>query len=410
MYKPLPNDSPPIVFFGVSWHHNYGEHRRRHNNGGRGMAIIDLYSGCGGLSLGAKLAGFHTITAVDIDSDLQSAFSLNFPNTHTVTADVRELTNAFWEYELAGRRVDGVIGGPPCQGFSRMGKREVGDPRNTLVGEFFRQVMLIRPRFFVMENVEGLLDDDFRDVLFEGLEVVAKRYQVVGPMMVNAADFGVPTERKRVLVLGYDPQEMDPIDEQDIAAGHASSRTIVADAICDIPEPTSVGEKGDDRFGWAKYRNTRGVLSLYAERCRSAPPADIGAPLARAMLEAGFVSGLVATAHSSEVRNRFAATPQRGVEPVSRYPKLAWNSLCPTLRAGTGKDRGSFQSVRPIHPESPRVISVREAARLQGFPDWFLFHPTKWHSFRMIGNSVSPLMSEAIFKVISSRLTTALVA
>ena len=95
---------------------------------------------------------------------------------------------------------------------------------------------------------------------------------------------------------------------------------------------------------------------------------------------------------------------QGHMDPIGRHPRLAWNGLCPTLRAGTGSDRGSYQSVRPIHPEENRVITVREAARLQGFPDNHLFHPTVWHSFRMIGNSVSPIMAEAIFSAIAAHL------
>jgi len=82
------------------------------------------------------------------------------------------------------------------------------------------------------------------------------------------------------------------------------------------------------------------------------------------------------------------------VDSISKARRLDVEGLCPTLRAGTGPERGSFQAVRPIHPRAPRVISPREAARLQGFPDWFVFDHTKWHAFRQIGNSVSPLVSE----------------
>jgi DNA (cytosine-5)-methyltransferase 1 len=92
-----------------------------------------------------------------------------------------------------------------------------------------------------------------------------------------------------------------------------------------------------------------------------------------------------------------------GVDAVGRHQRLDWRGQCPTLRAGTGSDRGSYQSVRPIHPEHDRVITVREAARLQGFPDRHMFHPTTWHSFRMIGNSVSPIIARAIFGAIAER-------
>jgi DNA (cytosine-5)-methyltransferase 1 len=91
-------------------------------------------------------------------------------------------------------------------------------------------------------------------------------------------------------------------------------------------------------------------------------------------------------------------------DPVTKAYRLEWNGQCPTIRAGTGADKGAFQAVRPLHPGKGRVITVREGARLQGFPDWFVFHPTKWHSFRMIGNSVSPIVSKGIFKRLAAKI------
>jgi len=104
--------------------------------------------------------------------------------------------------------------------------------------------------------------------------------------------------------------------------------------------------------------------------------------------------------HSTRVAERYAMTAQGKYDPVSRSYKLYPNGFCPTLRAGTGPDHGSFQAVRPLHPTEARVITPREAARLQGFPDWFQFSPTKWHSFRQIGSSVSPIIAERILAVV----------
>ena len=104
------------------------------------------------------------------------------------------------------------------------------------------------------------------------------------------------------------------------------------------------------------------------------------------------------------VVKRFKGIAEGGVDPVGRHPRLAWSGQCPTLRAGTGTDPGSYQSIRPRHPKQPRVITVREAAKLQGFPDSHRFHSTVWHSFRMIGNSVAPIMAQAIIKVIGAKL------
>ena len=137
---------------------------------------------------------------------------------------------------------------------------------------------------------------------------------------------------------------------------------------------------------------------------RSPAPEGLGMSLAKEELEQGRISGFFTTIHSAAVHERYKNTLQGQTDSVSRSKKLKWDGLCPTLRAGTGSDRGSHQAVRPLHPEQGRVITVREAARLQGFPDWFTFHPTKWHSFRMIGNSVSPIISNKILGVIHNSL------
>jgi DNA (cytosine-5)-methyltransferase 1 len=102
------------------------------------------------------------------------------------------------------------------------------------------------------------------------------------------------------------------------------------------------------------------------------------------------------TKHSPESIERFASTPHGKNEPISRFYKLDPDGLCNTLRAGTASNKGAFTSPRPIHPFVPRCITVREAARLHSFPDWFRFHPTKWHGFRQIGNSVPPLLAQAV--------------
>jgi len=365
---------------------------------------VDLFSGCGGFGLGAELAGFEVIAAVDIDRDLQSAYRANFPNTQAFQADVSLLDGPGWDF-LIGRghsRLDLLIGGPPCQGFSRMGKHRADDPRNTLIGHYFRHVQLLQPRMFVMENVEGLMDKTKVEFLLDALGELPDWYRIVGPLVVNAADLGAPTNRRRVIVIGYDSRDVDAIELADIETLLTEAKITVREAIGDLPAPIPDTKLTLD-LGWASYPRRTSILSAYAERCRRLPDRSIGAHDALTQLVNGRVSGLFATVHSTKVQDRFIETPQGSVEPISRYPKLAWSGQCPTLRAGTGAEKGSFQAMRPIHPTQPRVITVREAARLQGFPDWFVFHPTKWHSFRMIGNSVSPVVSEAILSVLHKK-------
>lgn len=362
--------------------------------------IVDLFSGCGGFGLGAELAGFHSKVAIDIDPDLQSAYRLNFPNTQAIISDISIMTAESWRFLLGNTDVDGVIGGPPCQGFSRIGKNDKKDPRRELMHHFFRTVNIIKPKFFVMENVEGLLDKGNVEGLLDAIETVDPCYTVLDPIVVDASLYGVPTKRKRVVVIGFDTSRMDAITSEDITTTNIPAVT-VKQAISDLPSPVEV-IKGDEEFGWARYTSKN--ISNYAKLMRSPPPKGMGSELAKKMMADKMVSGVFNTVHTDIVKERFSETLQGKVEPISRYPRLKSDGHCPTLRAGTGKDRGNFQAMRPIHPDEPRVITVREAARLQGFPDWFLFHRTKWHSFRMIGNSVCPLLSKEIFERIKPKL------
>lgn len=363
--------------------------------------IVDLFCGCGGFGLGAELAGFTTFAAVDIDSTLQSAYKLNFPKVKVIEGDLSTFRADTWEEILNGTLIDGVIGGPPCQGYSRIGKSDKSDSRRTLLSHFFRNVNLVNPKFFIMENVEGLMDSRNKYELENALTLLDSRYRVLPPMIVNASHYGAPTQRKRVIVIGYDPSRLSSLNI-DAFKPLKSTNTTVSDAIIDLGTTITQSRESDD-FGWGQYSRIN-QPSSYAKKMRSLPRKDLGWTEARVKLEKGQVSGFFETVHSSEVMERYKNTANGKTDPVSRAKKLDWNGLCPTLRAGTGSDKGSHQAVRPIHPEEPRVITVREAARLQGFPDWFVFHPTKWHSFRMIGNSVSPIVSEAILKVIKRQL------
>lgn len=365
------------------------------------LNIVDLFCGCGGFGLGAELAGFNTLVAVDVDETLQSAYRKNFPRTQVLTADLSSTEAEFWSANLGSQVVDGVIGGPPCQGYSRMGVSDLNDPRRSLLRHFFRNINIIQPKFFVMENVEGLMDEKNRFELDAALRILDKRYTVTAPIIVDAADFGAPTKRRRVIVIGYDPRLINAINVESLIKPGLPS-ALVEDAIKDLGPP--VGQSKNPRdFGWGRYIEV-GSLSSYARQLREAPPEYLGWKEAKSQLLEGNISGFFDTTHSDSVRKRYAETVPNTVDKVSRAKKLAWNGHCPTLRAGTGADKGSHQAVRPIHPEQPRVITVREAARLQGFPDWFVFHNTKWHSFRMIGNSVSPIVSKAILSEIKASL------
>jgi len=351
------------------------------------MKLIDLFCGCGGFSLGAHRAGFEVAAAYDIDEILTSSYTKNFPHTNLHHRDVGALTGSEI-LEDVGDHIFGVFGGPPCQGFSDIGKRKKDDPRRELLGHFFRIVSELKPGFFVMENVRGLAYADSRPVLDEALKRVIGDYDILDPHIWNAAEFGAATIRNRMFVIGVRKDLQKPVRVEDVEARKRKGATVMQ-AIADLSDAHPIADDAE-LVGFDRWEiRRRGLPSDYAWPLRS---------------EDNTFTGHRRTAHTAAVIERFRSVKPGAVEPIGRHPRLKWSGQCPTLRAGTGADRGSFQSVRPIHPDEPRVITVREAARLQGFPDSHLFHPTIWHSFRMIGNSVSPIMSEAIFAAIRDRL------
>lgn len=373
------------------------------------LKIVDLFCGCGGFSLGAELAGFQSIAAVDIEPTLQSAYRRNFPTAVTIEASVKDIDRGDWRRILGAAKPDGVIGGPPCQGFSWIGKKQSDDPRNSLIYEFVRQINLLKPKFFIMENVAGLLRPEKIGILNEAIGAIAPNFTVLSPLIINAADFGAPTNRMRVVVIGFDADYMDPICKEEIAS-IKKEKVSIRDAISDLPLPCEERKSRDD-LGWARYPTLAGAeLSNYAAALRALPPPGLGSEEAIEKQKLGYVSGLTRTRHSAEIAHRYSEVTGGKSDPITKSYKLTWEGLSPTLRAGTGSERGAFQAVRPLHPDQGRVITVREAARIQGFPDWFLFHDTKWHSFRMIGNSVSPIVSRTLFEHIRRKFRLPLAA
>lgn len=347
------------------------------------MKAIDLFCGCGGFSLGAHAAGFDVACAYDIDPILTSSFETNFPKTKLKLCDISTLTSENILSD-AGGEIDLLFGGPPCQGFSSIGKREKSDVRRTLLGHFFRLVAEVRPAVFVMENVRGLSFAGAKSELNDALDKIPNDYVVSKPMVLDASDFGAATRRQRLFVIGYDPKRCGEIDF-DALTDRKDRPATVRDAIGDLAMATPADGSDDDLW---LLPNDQLVVS-YANDLRH---------------ESRQFTGNRRTKHTAAVVSRFAKVSQGEMERVGRHPRLAWDKQCPALRAGTGADKGSFQSVRPIHPVENRVITVREGARLQGFPDGHGFHETVWHSFRMIGNSVSPIIAQAILSVVSAAI------
>ncbi|KAF0190344.1 MAG: DNA (cytosine-5-)-methyltransferase [Gammaproteobacteria bacterium] len=350
---------------------------------------IDLFAGAGGLSLGFEQAGFDIVASVDVDPIHCAAHKFNFPNCATVCKSVVDTTGDELRLRAGiGRRdLDIVIGGAPCQGFSLIGKRALDDSRNQLVYHYVRLILELNPKYFVFENVKGLTIGKHRSFLQEIIEAFcAGGYNVVTDYKVlNAADFGVPQDRRRLFLMGARAGLPLPSYPQ------PTGRVTVGQAIGDLPDAETFPELWERDWIKAKF----GKPSTYAAylRGKKNDPSDFGY---LRKFDPSLLTASLLTDHTELSRQRFANTKQNEVEPISRFKKLALDGLCNTLRAGTASDRGAFTSPRPIHPTIPRVITVREAARLHSYPDWFRFHTTKWHGFRQIGNSVPPLLARAV--------------
>ena len=358
---------------------------------------IDLFAGAGGLSLGFEQAGFDIEAAVEIDPVHCATHEFNFPNSRAICASVVDLTGAEIRRraDLGKTDIDVVFGGAPCQGFSLMGKRALDDQRNQLVFHYVRLVGELQPKFCVFENVKGLTLGKHAQFLDELIVALGDAgYNVLLPYRVlNASDFGVPQDRRRLFLIGARkdqaiPDYPDPVNQT----------TTGWDAIGDLPDA--------DQFAELVALDSVATIwtseSIYAKRMRgmARDPTNFGYGR---HFDSSTLTSSLRTEHTALSQQRFLATENGDTEPISRFKKLHPDGLCNTLRAGTDSARGAFTSPRPIHPFLPRVITVREAARLHSYPDWFRFHTTKWHGFRQIGNSVPPLLGRAVaLKIIAA--------
>ena len=397
---------------------------------------IDLFSGVGGMSLGFEQAGFDVVAAVEHDAAHAAAHRFNFPKCTVLQSNILSLTSqdiieavdeglrAHGRTVTNRPQIDVLFGGPPCQGFSVGGVLDASDPRNRLVERFVWLVEQLQPRAFVLENVPAMasrvLPRCTRPVP-EWLRARLARtgYAVQDAKVLNASRFGVPQDRRRLLIVGAKRDETLPeLPEATHApttkrpntqprpgeAGHAKTPSMlpvgptVADAIGDLPDLDEFGdllERDAIVLDDAAFVLAHGLRSNYAATLAgdAIDAADLAPPRA---WNPALLSSSLRTVHSHETVLRFRGTNPGDFEPKSRFYRLHADGLSGTLRAGSTPDRGSFSAPRPIHPDHPRVISVREAARLHGFPDWFRFTAAKWHGFRQVGNAVPPPLAKAV--------------
>ncbi len=357
---------------------------------------IDLFSGCGGMTLGFGWAGFNSVLASDIDENCEKTFATNFPEIPFLCGDLSEFTKDEFDKIISNKEIDVIIGGPPCQGFSLANKKRnkvSEDPRNKLFYEFVKTINWYNPKSFVMENVKGLLSMESGQVIKQiqnEFENAGKFGYEVRTKVLKASDYGVPQLRERVIIIGI-RKDLELVPE--FPTKKYDKEITVEEAICDLPKINAgQGEKNMDYaskptndYQQLMRKNSKKVFNHIAmrhtqrliERFRAIQPG-------KNLLDVWETHGAVQRGNPNEKSN---------VKFSQNNLRLIANKPAPTIAA-------SFQS-NFIHPFLDRNFTAREGARLQSFPDDFIFEGMRtkmsWEKglsqYQQIGNAVPPLMA-----------------
>lgn len=342
--------------------------------------MIDLFAGVGGLSLGFELAGFTAVLANEYDESIANAYIKNKPHTKMIVSDITQLPikDTFSEYR---DKIDLIVGGPPCQGFSQKGQRKsIADPRNFLFRYYYEVVSLVKPKYFVMENVPNLLTAEggyFKDEIKNLFESIG--YKITADVL-NASEFGVPQNRRRAIIIGR-------LGTYALSMPQPTQKKVsIWDAISDLAylESGEGTEKQDYKYP---------PQSDYQKEMRK---------------NSQLLYNHVATKHSPLALKRLKLIPPnsgREVLPPEHLTKSiysgTWSRMIKDDISATITTRfDTPSSGRFTHPFLNRAITVREAARLQSFPDDFVFYGNKTSQMKQVGNAVPPLLAKAIANVI----------
>lgn len=339
------------------------------------MIAADLFSGVGGLSQGFISAGFEIAFAIEFDKEIADAYAKNHPGTEMINENICTI-----DVESVKERhphIDLIMGGPPCQGFSQKGKRmSINDPRNFLFQQFVRFVESFKPKYFVLENVPNIITTSngyFKDQIIESF---SKLGYTVNCGVLSASEFGIPQDRHRAVFIGV-------LGENGIELPKSPHKRItIEEAIYDLPFIGS-GE-GEEISQYDKK-----ATSDYQKQLRNGSKV---------------LYNHVATKHSDLALERLSLIPKgagREVLPAEHRTKSIYSGTwCRLLEDGiaptitTRFDTPS--SGRFTHPVLNRCLTVREAARVQSFPDSFRFYGNKTSQMKQVGNAVPPLLAYAI--------------
>lgn len=352
--------------------------------------IIDLFAGVGGLSYGfSKIEDFNIIAANEIEKDISIAYTLNHPNVKMLNCDIADLTEERIFEAIGDAKIDLIVGGPPCQSYSTLGKRQMDDRANLFM-QYKRILSIIRPKAFVFENVVGILSMDkgklFKNIQAQFAELGYElKYQVL-----DAVDFGVPQHRERVILVGYlgkNPFEFPLPTHGEGLRPYVTLR----EAIGDLP----VLQSGESKFEYQNEITNEFLQFVRASGCNltehTAP--KNGEHLIRIMQ--ALKDGQCKDDLPEDIR------PKSGYG--NTYAKLWWDRPSTTIT----RNFACPSSSRCIHPRDSRAMSIREGARLQSFPDDYQFYGSDGMKRLEIGNAVPPLLSMAIANKVKEMLDNA---
>ena len=333
--------------------------------------IIDLFCGCGGLSKGFELAGFETALAIDMWDDAVKTYNHNHKEKVAICEDIKDLNDKYLDEFSKKHKIVGIIGGPPCQGYSTVGKRDINDDRNYLYLEYCRIVEKIKPEFFLLENVKGLLT--LNDGLFK--DDIIRRFGKLGYniayKILNAADYGVPQNRQRVFFVGIKDKIFKFPEEH-------NKKISTMEAIGDL-------EKSNKKYLVEPQNDYQRMMRKNSKELKNN---DI-------------------TIHSEQTINIINLVPDGGkikdldkkYWEVRKYNKAfqRMNSKLPSNTIDTGH-RNYF------HYKENRIPTVRESARIQSFTDDFEFLGSKTSQYKQVGNAVPPLLAYELAKEIKKQI------
>ncbi|MCD7777271.1 MAG: DNA cytosine methyltransferase [Clostridiales bacterium] len=358
------------------------------------MDVIDLFSGCGGLSLGFMKDGYNVKRAVEFNKEIANTYLMNHPEVDMIADDIKNIDGSG---VFKNGDADIIIGGPPCQGFSMAGARIRGgfidDSRNYLFKHYFNVVKTVKPKVFIMENVKGIITMKngkiFEEIkkIFQDADMFDGRPYHLYCRVIKAVEFGIPQKRERMIIIGTtiknaDIEKLWDLTIEDMKKEYPTyfDKVTVADAIGNMPKTTPDGIVLNPVpvTNYQKYLScSNTTLSNHTKTNHSKTAID----------------------RMSRVNNgqNFTVLEEK-INSVhsGSYGRLCWNEQAPTITTRFDTPAGG----RFIHPIENRTLTPREAARIQSFPDEFVFYGSKTTICKMIGNAVPPKISFFLAKLV----------